>query len=306
MRFAHSLGFTLNLDLLRSFFAIVEQGSLNKAAERLRVSQSTLTRQMQALEQEVGGPLLERSPGGVALTATGYALLDGIQPVLVKFDAVLAGVRQRARGQSADLRIGYLMSAASDYLNPALATLRKVHPEVKVKMRDLSPGEQIAALRAGEIDVGLIGQAGALLTREFYVKKLAVLPVLVALAADHPLAEADAVKLSDLKNEVFVGAPDVDVPGHNQWVSQVCKRAGFRARFVQDADSLTHGLSLIVTEGAVSLQPDYTKKMQVPGVVFRPLRDSTAKWELLVAWQRGKASAAVKALIEALPVAKRS
>ena len=96
----------MNLDLLRSFFAIVESGSLNKAADRLRVSQSTLTRQMQALEQDVGGPLLERGPGGVALTATGHALLDGTRPLLAKFDGVLAGVRQRARGQSAELRIG--------------------------------------------------------------------------------------------------------------------------------------------------------------------------------------------------------
>ncbi len=304
MRCAHSLGLTVNLDLLRSFFAIVEQGSLNKAAERLRVSQSTLTRQMQALEQEVGGPLLERSPGGVSLTATGHALLDGVRPVLAEFDAVLAGVRQRARGQSATLRIGYLMSAAGRYLNPALAVLRKAHPEVRVTMRDLSPGEQIAALRAGEIDVGLVGQAGALLTKEFYVKTLAVLPVWVALAAEHPLAKAKTLKLVDLKKELFVGAPDGDVPGRNRWVSQLCKRAGFRARFVQDAESLTHGLSLVVTEGAVSLLPDYGKQQEVPGVVFRPLSDPAAKCELMVAWQRGKPSVAMKALIEALPVGK--
>ena len=136
------------------------------------------------------------------------------------------------------------------------------------------------------------------------MKKLAALPVMVALAADHPLAAADSVKLGDLKKEVFVGAPDADVPGHNQWVAQLCKRAGFRARFVQDAESLTHGLSLIVTEGAVSLQPGYAKKLQVPGVVFRPLRDSSAKWELMVAWQRGKVSEPVKALLDALPVKK--
>jgi DNA-binding transcriptional LysR family regulator len=295
----------VNLDLLRSFFAIVEQGSLNKAAERLRVSQSTLTRQMQSLEQEIGGPMLERGPAGVALTAAGHALFEESRPVLAKFDAVLAGVRQRARGQSAELRIGYLMSAASDYLNPALAVLRKAHPEVKVKMRDLSPGEQIEALRNGEIDVGLIGQAGSLLTKEFYVKTLAVLPVRVAMAADHPLAKSETVKFGDLKKEVFVGAPDADLPGHNQWVARLCRRAGFRARFVQNADSLTHGLSLIVTEGAVSLQPGYAEKLRVPGVVFRPLRDSEATWELMVAWQRGKSSTAVKALLEGLSAPKK-
>ncbi len=294
----------MNLDLLRSFFAIVEQGSLNKAADRLRVSQSTLTRQMQALEQDVGGPLLERSPGGVVLTATGHALLDATKPLLVKFDAVLADVRQRARGQSAELRIGYLMSAAADYLNPALAALRKTHPEVKVKMRDLSPGEQIAALRAGEIDVALIGYAGTFLEKEFYVKTLATLPVLVAMAEDNPLAKLAAVTPSDLRKAVFVGAAEADMPGHNQWVTRLCKRAGFRARFVQDADSLTHSLSLTVTEGAVSLQPDYANKTKVPGVAFRPLRDASATCPLMVAWPRGKVSAPVRTLLAALPAKK--
>jgi DNA-binding transcriptional LysR family regulator len=266
----------------------------------LRVSQSTLTRQMQSLEQEVGGPLLERSPGGVALTATGHALAEKMRPLLEKFDVALADVRQRARGQSAVLRIGYLMSAAGCYLNPALAAVRKAHPEVKVTMRDLSPGEQITALREGSIDVGLIGQTGALLTKEFYVKTLAVLPVWVAMTEENPLAKMKVVKMAELKGDVFVGALEADVPGHNRWISQVCKRAGFRARFVQDADSLTHGLSLVVTEGAVSLLPDFVKRQQVPGVVFRELRDTSATWELMVAWQRGKSSAALKTLLEAL------
>ena len=295
----------MNLNLLRSFFAIIEHGSLNQAAGRLHVSQSTLSRQLQTLEQEMGGPLLERGAGGVALTATGHALFDGMKPVLASFDSVLGEVRRRARGQSAELRIGYLMSAASDYLNPALVALRKAHPEVKVKMLDLSPGEQLAALRKGEIDVGLIGQESGLPAKEFYVRTLAVLPVLVALAEDHPLAAGSTVKLAELRQEVFVGAHDRDLPGHNPWVSRLCKTAGFRARFVQDADGLTHALAMVVTEGAVLLLPDYAAKRPVPGVVFRPLRDAGVKWQLLVVWQRGKAPAAVKALLAALPVAKR-
>ncbi len=295
----------MNLDLLRSFIAIVECGSLNKAAERQRVSQSTLTRQMQSLEQEVGGALLERSPGGVELTAAGHALLEGMNPVLAEFDGVLAKVRRQARGQSLELRVGYLMSAAMDYLNPALAALRKSHPEVKVKMRDLSPGEQIAALRAGELDVALLGQAGALVKTEFYVKTLATLPVVVAMSADHALAERKTLKLLDLKGEVFIGAQDEDVPGANRWIEKLCKQAGFRARFVQNADSLSHALSLVVTEGAVTILPGFSTSIRAPGVVFKPLQDK-AKAELMVAWQRGKASPALKALVEALPVAKRS
>lgn len=291
----------MNLDLLRSFFEITAQGSLSKAAARLRVSQSTLTRQMHALEHDIGGALFERSPSGVALTATGHALHDGIAPVLARFDVALAEARKLARGQSAHLRVGYIMSAAQEYLNPALAAVRRSHPEVKVKLLDLSPGEQIGALRNGTIDVALIGHAGAFLAKEFYVKRLAVLPVLAALPEDHSRAGRTSVALADLRTDVFVGALEEDMPGHNRWVSQLCRKAGFRARFVEDATSLTHALAMVVTEGAVSLLPDYARKIDVPGVVFRPIKPAPPKWDLLVAWQRGRVSGPLRTLLDNLP-----
>lgn len=291
----------MNLDLLRSFLAIVEDGSLNKAAERLRVSQSTLTRQMQTLEDEVGGRLLERSKTGVALTAAGYTLHDRARPLLNAFDAALVETRKVARGKSSQLRLGYMMSAAADYLHPALTALRRAHPEVNVILRDLSPGEQIAALRRGELDLALIGNPGTYLAREFFVRRLASLPVLVALADNHPLATAATVRLADLRREIFVGALEQDMPGHNKWLVQLCRRAGFRLRGVLDSDSLSHGLATIVSEGAVALLPEYAAQMRVPGVVFRPLRDANVKWDLAFVWQRGKTSIPVRAMLDALP-----
>jgi DNA-binding transcriptional LysR family regulator len=255
---------------------------------------------MQALEQEVGGALLERSPSGVALTATGHALVEHMEPMLADFDRALGEVRKRARGQSTQLRIGYLMSAVADYLNPALAALRHAHPEVKVTLLDLSPGEQIAALRRGELDLALVGATGSLLAKEFYLKKLDVLPLLVALPAPHPLATRPGLTFSELQAELFVGAAEADMPGYNRWITQLGRRAGFRVRFVQDAESLTHGLSLVVTEGAVSLLPEYAQKIVAPGVVFVPLTDAAIRWELLVAWPRGKASAPLRSLLASL------
>lgn len=291
----------MNLDLLRSFFAVIEHGSLNQAAEQLHVSQSTLTRQMHALEHAVGGRLLERSSSGVALTAAGTRLADGMKPLLEKFDLVIDDARKQARGQSARLRIGYQMSLAAEYLHPALAALRRAHPEVKVTLLDLSPGEQIEALRKGEIDLALLGHPGGVVTKEFYVRRLARYPVFVVVGATHPLAAQLSVRLADLKRELFVGASDRDLPGHNAWITQLCRKAGFRPRFVLNAESLTHGLATVVTEGAVTLMPDYAKTAAGPGVVFRPLRETNAHWDLYVAWQRGKVSEPVRAILAALP-----
>src|SRR5215213_1178162 len=128
---------------LRSFQVVIEEGSLNRAAGRLRISQPALSRQMQALEAEVGGRLLERTTAGVSPTDAGHALAASIRPVLTDYEAAMAEARRLARGQREHLRIGYLVSVAQTYLNPALTSLRQTHPNVKVKLLDLSPGEQI-------------------------------------------------------------------------------------------------------------------------------------------------------------------
>ncbi len=290
----------VNLDLLRSFFAISEFGSMSKAAEQLHVSQSTLTRQMQTLEAEIGGQLLERSPSGVALTAAGYALLEGMRPVVAKADIVISETRKLALGKSASVRIGYIMSAASDYLNPAIASLRRSHPETKVHLVNLSPGEQIAALRRGELDVVVLGSLNAAVSREFFVRRIETFPVVVALPETHPLAAEDEVALADLRKEMFVGANPDDLPGFNNWLVQLCRTAGFRPKIVENSDSLTHTLSLLVAENAVTLLPALMEKLNLPGVTFRPLRGTRVKWDLQVAWHRGKITEPVRELVNLL------
>lgn len=290
----------MNLDLLRSFFAISEFGSMSQAAEQLHVAQSTLTRQMQTLEAEIGGQLLERGSSGVDLTVAGHALRDGMRPIVAQAELVISETRKLARGQTASVRIGYLWSAANEYLNPALAALRRSHPKTKVHLVDLSPGEQIAALRRAELDVIMLGNLNAAISREFFVRRIATFPVVVALPETHVLADRDKVALEELRREMFIGANPDDIPGFNPWIIQLCRRAGFRPKIVEHARGLTQTLALLVAENAVTLLPALMQKIKVPGVTFRPLRGATAKWNLQVAWHRGKITEPVRELVNAL------
>jgi DNA-binding transcriptional LysR family regulator len=289
---------------LKAFLISMEEGSLNRAAARLRMSQSALTRQMQALEAEIGGPLFERTTSGVRPTDAGYALARALPRVLADYDAVMAEARRLARGQRDLIRIGYLGSAAQTFLNPALAELRRTHPEVKIKLLDLSPGEQMSALRKGEIDLALIGQEGSLISREFYTRKLVTIPVVAVLPADHPLASRRSIPLKALRDERFVSAPEADVPGRDRWITQLCRRAGFRPRFGQEGDGVAHMFTLVSGEGMVALAPDYLRSFPAGGVAMVRLSDPGASWDFLVAWQRGRLSAAMRALLGALPSPK--
>jgi DNA-binding transcriptional LysR family regulator len=291
---------------LRAFLVALEEGSLNRAAVRLRMSQSALSRQMQALEDEVGGALLERTTAGVRPTGAGQSLAASMPHVLADYDAAMAEARRLARGQRDLIRVGYLGSAAQIFLDPALSALRHTHPEVKVKLLDLSPGEQIAALRKGEIDLALIGQEGALLSSEFYTHKLTTLPVVAVMPADHPLASRKRISLKELRGERFISSPEEDVPGRDRWITQLCRPAGFRPKFVQEAASLSQGFTLIASEGAVTLLPAYLKSFPAAGVAMVQLSDIKATWDFLVVWQRGRTANSVRALLDALAAAAKS
>lgn len=292
--------------LLRAFFVVVEEGSLNRASARLHLSQPALTRQMQSLELQLGGPLLERQSSGVKPTALGQETLARLQPLLGQVDAALAELRRFARGQREELRIGYLGSAAHTYLNPALSALRQSHPEARVKLLDLTPAEQLAALQEGRLDLALIGQEGAGKSRDYYLRKLATLGVCVALPAEHRLAKRRQLKTADLAQETFIGAPEAHVPGRNRWLVQLCRRAGFRPRFVAEGDSIGESFSLVASEGAVLVLPDYFAETTPPGVKLVPLIDEAARWDLLLLWQRGRPTAVMKAMIELLTANARA
>ncbi|HEX3443521.1 MAG TPA: LysR family transcriptional regulator [Chthoniobacterales bacterium] len=298
MRFAHILGTVMAQ--LRAFLVTLEEGSLNRAAVRLRMSQSTLSRQMQALEAEIGGALLERTTAGVRPTDAGYALVSSLPDVLAKYDAAIAEARRLARGQRDLIRVGYLGSAAQKFLDPALFAMRRSHPGVKVKLLDLSPGEQIVALRKAEIDLALIGQEGALLSTEFYTRKLTTLPVVAVMTADHPLASRKQIWLKELRGERFISSPEEDLPGRDRWIAQLCRRAGFRPKFVQAAASVSNMFTLIGSEGAVTLVPAYLKSFPVAGVAMVQLSDTKATWDFLVVWQRGRTAKSLRALLDAL------
>src|SRR6266478_233273 len=301
MRFSHHHDSVV--EKLRLFLVILEEGSLRRAAERLHISQSAITRQIQLLEHDLGGRVLERTSSGVRPTGGGHTLAEKARTLLADYDSVMAEVRRLVRGESDRLRIGYVASAVQEYLGPALAVLRRTYPKAKIKMLDQTPGEMIIALRQGEIDLALTGHGVDLLSRDFYTHKLASVPSLVALPLDHRLASQKQISISELKNESFVRGADSVVPGYNQKVVEFCRRFGkFRPRFIaiDQPASLAEGLAIAANEGAVSLHPIFISHLGMPNIVMVPISDKQATWDLFVVWQRGKTAGPLRALLEAL------
>ena len=298
------------LEKLRLFLVVLEEGSLRRAADRLRISQSAITRQMQSLEFDLGGRVLERTSAGVRSTNGGHALAKRAKTLLADYDSTMAEVRRLNRGESERLLIGYIASAVQEYLGPALAVLRRTYPRLKVKMLDQTPGEMITALRQGKIDLALTLHGIDLLSRDFYVRKLATVRSLVALPVSHRFATERQVSLSQLKGETFVRGSDDVVPGYTQTIVQLCRKyGGFRPRLatIDQANGLVESLALSANAEAISIQPAFISHLNVPNVVMVPIADAGATWDLFVVWQGGKIASPLRTLLSELNlIAKKS
>ncbi|KAF0093128.1 MAG: LysR family transcriptional regulator [Puniceicoccaceae bacterium 5H] len=291
------------LSKIRAFLTILDEGSVRRAAALLNMSQPALSRQMQALEHEVGGRLLERSAQGVLPTAGGLALAEKMRPLLSAFDTALAETRQIVRGHSGALRLGYLNSAGVQYVQPAIIRFRQTQPEARLQLLDLTPAEQAHALRKGALDLALTDHTAAFLAQEFYSLKLCTLPLLVAVNSGHPLAQSAAIRLAQLRHDRLVCAQETTAPGSRHHLERLClELGGFRPTFASPVSNLDEVFDLLHNEDAIAILPGYMSSIVKPCIKFVPLSDENATAELLLIWRRGTTGPALQALIEAFRI----
>jgi Transcriptional regulator len=290
----------MELRHLRYFVAVAEELNFTRAAEKLRLAQPSLTRQIHNLEEELGVRLLDRSRNQVSLTEEGKSfLVDARRLVTLSLESVKA-VQRFSRGESGQLNLGYLFKFNFDLLPATLTTFYQTCPEIAVNLFDMSPAEQLRALEARKIDLGFVG-----LRPPASLKNMAALTwecvarhnVVVVLPAHHPLAKRSKIKLSDLKSLFFVAMSEQTHPGSRDWLSGLCQGAGFTPRILQDVE-LESGLMTFVAEGlGVTLAREQIRNLPHPGVVFRPLA-TAAKAEYWIAWHRENHSKALSQYID--------
>jgi len=181
---------------MRAFVAVAEAGSMSKAARLLHVSQPALSQTITALERRLGVQLLVRTSTGVRATDAGTTLLGESRAVLARHDQALAAVARHTT--TGVLRVGVPLELPPELLPAALARLAETYPDTRVQARHLSSVAQVAALRAGELDVGLVRERPA--GPDLDAVLVAAENVGVLLAADlaKRLAGPDGVRLDAL------------------------------------------------------------------------------------------------------------
>ncbi len=269
-------------DTLRSFVVLAEELHFRKASERLFLSQPALSKQIQRLEEQVGGPLFSRTRRKVVLTEAGKVLLPMATRLLHDADAALERTREATAGRAGTLRIGFGIAAISELLPRALSQFRRMYEQVELQMRDMSTPAQIAALLEDRMDIGLVRLPVAHTELRsfplFRERLVAVTPKTV------PYKPAEG--LATLRNRPFIFLQRATSETFHDHALAVCRRAGFAPRIVQQATELYTILNLVRAGLGVSLVASSVLRMHVPGIRFHELNMPEAEWEIGVAWNK--------------------
>ena len=181
----------LDLRKLRYFVAVADKLHFGRAADELHIAQPVLSRQIRALEKDLGTPLLTRDSHGVALTDAGRQLLTDAGPLLASAHAVRHRVTVAARG-SQRLMVGF---RAGITVTAAVRLFAHQHPDVLVDVQRIEGDDQATMLLDGRIDVGFvrlpIDETGLRVTPLYTEPRVAVLPASHRLAGKEQITEAD-------------------------------------------------------------------------------------------------------------------
>jgi DNA-binding transcriptional LysR family regulator len=286
---------SINFELLdlRAFLAVYEFGSFHKAAELLNLSQPALSRRVQALEQRLRVPLLERSTRHVAPTAAGRRLEPIARRLLDELDSSILSISDLGEHQSGQLAIASIFSTAIHFLPQVIRRFNQRYPLIRIRVHDLSPQEGLESVIHGQVEFG-INMTGSTETDLSFTPLLDD-PYVLACRHDHPLADKKVLKWRDLAGHALIriGRPN---SGNRAFLEAALARANVRLEWQYEVNNLTTSLGLVETGLGASVVPRLsTPNRRGDLVVTRPIRSPEVVRTIgIVERRRGRLSAPAK------------
>jgi DNA-binding transcriptional LysR family regulator len=274
-------GVDVDLRKLRYFAAVVRQRNFSRAAEELHIAQPVLSRQIRALESELGAVLFVRDRNGAQLTSAGIQLALDTEPLLAEANALRRRVAQAAR-KAGQFTVAFMPGLI---VTEPVRAFGDAHPELTVEVLRTSRADQVAVLHDGRADVGYVwlpvDRHGLQLRTLLREPKVAVLP------AGHWLAGKETISLADLADEHLLQHPDI-VP---EWRAVATEWRG-RSRIppLRITHAVEEKLEQVAAGRGIVVLPEPTARYyQRPGVCHVRIGDISPA-EACLAWLSSRRS----------------
>lgn len=282
----------MELRHLRYFIAVAEELHFGRAAAKVGIAQPPLSQQIRALELEIGIMLFQRTKRRVQLTEPGRVFLEAARAALDAVERAVEAARQAGRGQVGRLAVGFVPWADFTEFPRIIRLFGERHPDVKLELDGVIATEQIAALRAGRLDVGFTRPPlsdGALLSEPLLSE-----PIVVVFPVGHRFAKFRRVPMVELVGESCILLARRRAPVFYDHIVALCRAAGYTLEARQEVDQPQTLIGLVAAGLGISLVPATFASVARRGVAHRWLDPPGAELQTIVAWRGDDASPVVQ------------
>jgi DNA-binding transcriptional LysR family regulator len=262
---------SVELRHLRYFATVGDLLNFTKAAQKLRVAQPALSRQIRDLEDELGVKLFDRTQRAVKLTEAGSAFLTEAKAVLDRAEEAVKVARGVARGERGEIHVGYAPSLTVELLPAALHSFHNLAPGIHVKLHDLSSEEMVRGVREKKLHLSLMAQPEPETLHGLKYEPLQSYPICVGVPPSHRLARARDVKLEQITNEPLLAYSRAEYPEYHAMLQELFSATGVKPRVAEEHDSAP---SLIAAAGigrGLIIGPACLSMLAGARLKFRPL-----------------------------------
>jgi DNA-binding transcriptional LysR family regulator len=291
----------MDLKLFRCFDVVAQELHFGRAAQRLDMLPSALGRNIRILEESLGVRLFNRSTRSVELTRSGRALFGTSQSLLATFDTEMQRVRDASAPDDRVFRIGAIDSASTGLLPQLVHDFREIEPDLELVLVEEKTVKMLPRLIAGNLDLAFV-RPPTLPRPEFEFHHLMYEATVIALPADHRLANKKTIRIDDLKDVPLIVPSPRNRPHSYKLTMDVFQREGLKPKIAQTADEKHTIIRLVATGLGAALVPQWTNRISVSGVVYRKLRTESGEeireLPLAAAWVRGSKDTARDHLLQ--------
>ena len=262
----------IELRHLRYFIAVAEELNFTRAAERVHIDQTPLSRAVRELEDELGVQLFVRKPRRLVLTPAGARLLEEARKLFIRFERTKRAVRQTNALYQAPLRIGVADGIAQPRLSECLARWQAKAPEIPLDLSEMRAHELAAALNREDVDIGFsfgVPEDDSIAQEEVWSY-----PLMALLPQGHELSRVQSLSLAELTCFPMITCHAVYKPGARQQLDAILSECGRMPTIAGEACSFPGYVTRIAAGLGVGLADrGHTESLRREDIVSIPLVD---------------------------------
>ncbi|MBE8954835.1 MAG: LysR family transcriptional regulator [Quinella sp. 2Q5] len=267
---------------MRAFFAIVEEGNISHAAQRLGIAQPALSRQMKHLEENLGVKLFERGSRRIRLTEAGQVLYNRVESILGMVDGTVREITEIGSGTKGTIRIGTITTSGAMILPDLIAEFRKTYPDVTFEIWEAEGARIIELLDNRIIEIAITRTQVDNTNYDLLV--LPNEPLVMVMNSQNVCGTGDTIRLAQLKDKPLI----IPLRWKSNFIA-ACKKLGFDPNIICVSDSIVQDLLMVKMNLGMAMIPFSGKRLLTDGdLIYKRIVEPEMTTHTVVAWLKNQ------------------